>query len=109
MVKLTAAASQARVAACKQPAHIISGERRNVSNFAVAGRAQNLSIKPGSEEAFSILTVCTGNICRSPAVERLLTRKLGPTVSVSSAGTHALVGHPIAEPMASLLRNMRRR
>jgi protein-tyrosine phosphatase len=76
-----------------------------VSNFAVAGLAQNLSIKPGSEEAFSILTVCTGNICRSPAVARLLTQKLGPTVSVSSAGTHALVGHPIAEPMARLLRN----
>jgi protein-tyrosine phosphatase len=76
-----------------------------VSNFAVAGRAQNLSIKPESEEAFSILTVCTGNICRSPAVERLLAQKLGPTVSVSSAGTHALVGHPIAEPMALLLRN----
>jgi protein-tyrosine phosphatase len=26
-------------------------------------------------------------------------------VSVSSAGTHALVGHPISEPMARLLRN----
>jgi protein-tyrosine phosphatase len=38
-------------------------------------------------------------------VERLLAQKLGPTVSVSSAGTHALVGHPISEPMARLLRN----
>jgi len=54
---------------------------------------------------FSILTVCTGNVCRSPAVERLLSSKLGPTVSVASAGTHALVGHPISEPMAVLLRN----
>jgi protein-tyrosine phosphatase len=58
-----------------------------------------------SQEVFSILTVCTGNVCRSPAVERLLTSKLGPTVGVSSAGTHALVGHPIAEPMAALLRD----
>ena len=56
-----------------------------------------------TQEPFSILAVCTGNICRSPAVERLLASKLGPTVSVSSAGTHALVGHPISEPMAALL------
>jgi len=52
---------------------------------------------------FSILTVCTGNVCRSPAVERLLSTELGPTVQVSSAGTHALVGHPISQPMAALL------
>ena len=56
------------------------------------------------QEVFSILAVCTGNVCRSPAVERLLASKLGPTVSVRSAGTHALVGHPISEPMAALLR-----
>src|SRR5215204_6047632 len=55
------------------------------------------------DDAFSILTVCTGNVCRSPAVERLLASKLGPTVEVASAGTHALVGHPISEPMAALL------
>jgi len=58
-----------------------------------------------SQDVFSILAVCTGNICRSPAVERLLASKLGPTASVSSAGTHALVGHPISEPMAALLRD----
>jgi protein-tyrosine phosphatase len=57
------------------------------------------------DATFSILTVCTGNVCRSPAVERLLAAELGPTVSVASAGTHALVGHPISEPMAMLLRN----
>jgi len=56
-----------------------------------------------SEGVFSILAVCTGNVCRSPAVERLLASKLGPTITVSSAGTHALVGHPISEPMAALL------
>jgi protein-tyrosine phosphatase len=32
----------------------------------------------------------------------LLASQLVPTVSVSSAGTHALVGHPIAAPMATL-------
>ena len=37
---------------------------------------------------FRVLTVCTGNICRSPAVERLLAAALGPDadVEVSSAG-----------------------
>jgi len=54
-------------------------------------------------DSFSILAVCTGNVCRSPAVERLLASKLSPTVTVTSAGTHALVGHPISEPMAALL------
>jgi protein-tyrosine phosphatase len=57
-----------------------------------------------SQEPFSILAVCTGNICRSPAVERLLASQLGPSVNVSSAGTRALVGHPISEPMAALIR-----
>jgi protein-tyrosine phosphatase len=57
------------------------------------------------EDVFSILAVCTGNVCRSPAAERLLASKLGPTVCVSSAGTHALVGHPISKPMAALLRD----
>jgi low molecular weight protein-tyrosine phosphatase len=59
---------------------------------------------PMSQEPLSILAVCTGNICRSPAVEHLLASQLGPSVSVRSAGTHALVGHPISEPMAALIR-----
>lgn len=50
-----------------------------------------------------ILTVCTGNICRSPAVEYLLRDALGPSVEVTSAGTQALVGHPIDPQMAALL------
>lgn len=48
---------------------------------------------------FRILTVCTGNICRSPVVELLLQRGLDELhpekFSVRSAGTHALVGQPI--------------
>lgn len=40
-----------------------------------------------------ILTVCTGNVCRSPLVEVLLRQVLhGLPVSVASAGTAALVG-----------------
>lgn len=54
--------------------------------------------------AFSVLVVCTGNICRSCVAERLLSSLLPPTVAVGSAGTHGLIGHPIAEPMVPLLR-----
>ncbi len=44
-------------------------------------------------QPFSVLMVCTGNICRSPMAEGLLRAMLpaaGPIV-VESAGTHALV------------------
>src|SRR5690349_18837538 len=54
-----------------------------------------------------ILTVCTGNICRSPFLERALQAELdrswGPgAVEVSSGGTGALAGHPM-EPQARAL------
>ena len=44
--------------------------------------------------AFTILTVCSGNVCRSPLAELLLRNGLAslPDVRVSSAGTIALVG-----------------
>ncbi|WP_062387962.1 arsenate reductase/protein-tyrosine-phosphatase family protein [Demequina iriomotensis] len=51
----------------------------------------------------TILTVCTGNICRSPATELLLARTLGSHATVASAGTHALVGHGIPDPMLAEL------
>jgi protein-tyrosine phosphatase len=63
-----------------------------------------------------VLVVCTGNICRSPAVERLLAAGLGaayqghgsagglaPAIEVGSAGTGALVGHPMTDEMAALV------
>ena len=50
-----------------------------------------------------VLTVCTGNVCRSPAAERLLALRLGSTVQVRSAGTHALVGQPMSPPMDALV------
>ena len=54
---------------------------------------------------FTVLVVCTGNICRSPAVERLLAADLGDAadVRVTSAGVGAVVGAPISPPMATLL------
>lgn len=56
-----------------------------------------------SESPVHILCICTGNVCRSPAAERLLTRMLPPGAQVASAGTHALAGQPIWPPMATLL------
>lgn len=51
----------------------------------------------------AILTVCTGNICRSPVMERLLQQALGSSAVVTSAGTGAVVGAPIHPQMASQL------
>lgn len=48
-----------------------------------------------------ILTVCVGNICRSPMAEALLAQAL-PRAEVSSAGIGALVGHK-ADPSAQEL------
>lgn len=46
---------------------------------------------------FKILTLCTGNVCRSPLAEVLLRAELSEfPVEVSSAGTRALVGEPMA-------------
>jgi len=50
-----------------------------------------------------VLAVCTGNVCRSPAVERLLAARLGAAYAVASAGTRALVGSPVDPPTAALL------
>src|SRR4051794_30412079 len=63
-----------------------------------------------------VLVVCTGNICRSPAVERLLGARLGaafqgravvgslmPAIEVGSAGSGALVGRTMTRAMAQLV------
>lgn len=48
--------------------------------------------------------VCQGNICRSPAAEWLLRDRLANSaVSVLSAGVTALVDHPAAPEVLSLL------
>jgi protein-tyrosine phosphatase len=58
-----------------------------------------------------ILIVCTGNICRSPFIERLLQHRLdeqesrsGQRVCVRSAGTGALVGSAMDSQAAKQLR-----
>lgn len=59
---------------------------------------------PGAFPQARVLAVCTGNICRSPAVERLLGTWLAPAgVEVASAGTYAMVGRPMEPEMATLV------
>lgn len=54
--------------------------------------------------SFSILVVCTANVCRSPAGQALLALRLAEhAVRVESAGTHALDGNSIDSRMARLL------
>ena len=53
---------------------------------------------------FQILTVCVGNVCRSPLMERLLRERLGsPAFGVSSAGIHGMVGSPMERSAAAQL------
>ncbi len=57
-----------------------------------------------SATAGTLLVVCTGNICRSPAAELLLRAGLGDAgPEVASAGLSARAGEPVAAPMAALL------
>ena len=51
----------------------------------------------------NLLVVCVGNICRSPAAEKLFQHHLGDKVKVSSAGLGAVVGKGIDKQMKRLL------
>ena len=56
---------------------------------------------------FAILTVCSGNVCRSPMAEQLLRAGLSrwPTITVTSSGTTALLGEQMPDEAASLSRH----
>jgi len=58
--------------------------------------------------SFTILTVCTGNICRSPLAEQLISAGLTayPDVEIASAGTGALVGHHMPDQAQVLARDL---
>jgi protein-tyrosine phosphatase len=56
---------------------------------------------------FTVLIVCTGNICRSPLAEQLLRARFaaaGIPAVIHSAGTGALVGYEMTPEAASLSR-----
>lgn len=58
---------------------------------------------------FRILTVCTGNMCRSPLAERLIAARAAEhdlAVAVSSAGTHARNGEDLHPETARLCMEM---
>ncbi|MDH2387740.1 low molecular weight phosphatase family protein [Streptomyces sp. HNM0663] len=67
------------------------------------------SSSPGAyAPGFRVLVVCTGNLYRSPLAECLLRQQLldldaRQTIRVSSAGTEALPGTPMATTVASFL------
>lgn len=63
--------------------------------------------EPAQTGPLRILTVCTGNICRSPLAEVLLRKVLqGLPVEVSSAGTSAMVGHTMPDPQLRIAANL---
>lgn len=59
------------------------------------------------ELVLHILFVCTGNICRSPTAERLValygSKAKIRDLTASSAGTRAVIGHPMQSEAASVL------
>lgn len=57
---------------------------------------------------FRILTVCSGNLCRSPVAEQVLRRRLGEisTVTVASAGTIARPGDSMPPEAAAMSRRL---
>lgn len=55
-----------------------------------------------------LLTICTGNVCRSPLAEVLIQAQMDSSVvTVRSAGTHALVGEPMTENAIALVEDER--
>ncbi|MCL2489543.1 MAG: hypothetical protein FWF36_02270 [Propionibacteriaceae bacterium] len=55
------------------------------------------------DQHYRVLTVCTGNVCRSPATAAWLVALADRSVAVASAGTAAVVGAPVYLPMAALM------
>jgi len=66
-------------------------------------RSHPVADAPRDDATFRILTVCTGNLCRSPVAEQLLRARLPrafglealPELQVTSAGTHAFDDDPM--------------
>ena len=73
-------------------------------------REAGLRVSSDKERALHLLFVCTGNICRSPTAERLAlayAHRAGiPGITASSAGTRAVVGHPIHDDAANVIKKL---
>ena len=91
-----------------------SGHARSTQILDTVGRARTdgthgISTGPRSD-TLHILFVCTGNICRSPTAERLAiaycTRQQIPDFTASSAGTRAMVAHPVHQDAAQVLESL---
>lgn len=60
-----------------------------------------------ADDRFSVLVVCTGNVCRSPVAEQVLRARFGERFAhFSSAGTYALVGQQMPEQAQRLARDL---
>ncbi|MFW2513171.1 hypothetical protein ACNI3K_05285 [Demequina sp. SO4-13] len=57
-----------------------------------------------NEGPAKIVMVCTGNICRSPAMHYLAQREWGDAAEVSSAGIYAEIGMDVPTPMRTAAR-----
>jgi protein-tyrosine phosphatase len=73
-----------------------------------AGLMAALSLWEHPHMSFAVLFVCTGNICRSPAAERLFRARSTAEVllEVTSAGTSGLAGYPIDGPTTRALQEL---
>jgi protein-tyrosine phosphatase len=68
-----------------------------------ARQTDRLTFMPEHPEPLSILIVCDGNVCRSPAAQFEVRRQL-PGARVESAGMHARSGSRLCEVVASAVR-----
>jgi len=84
-----------------EPRPEASGEQDEVPGVVSFGSLAGMFAAPTEESSLqpTVLTVCTGNICRSPLAEALLRARLSELdLRVHSAGTHGLVGHAMTDP-----------
>lgn len=61
---------------------------------------------PAAKAPFTVLMICTGNICRSPMAEQMLIQKAAKEklpIAVSSAGVMAMTGDPMTPQSADAM------